>query len=120
MFKEILQEVVDNTDGGVAGLIMGFDGIAVDQYVSTEQSPVDVATVGMEFSVILKGIRDAAQLLDSGSAEEVSIKSERLTTLIRLINDEYFVAVTIKPSGNLGKARFLLRTRTPRLLNSLS
>lgn len=118
MFREILQEVVENTDGGVAGLLMGFDGIPVDQYVKDDAS-VDVETVGMEFSVILKSIRQAAELLDAGTAREVAIKAERMITVIRLLNDEYFVAITLKPSGNLGKARFLMRTRSEKLLSGL-
>jgi predicted regulator of Ras-like GTPase activity (Roadblock/LC7/MglB family) len=118
MFREILQEVVENTDGGVAGLLMGFDGIPVDQFVKDDAS-VDVETVGMEFSVILKSIRQAAELLDAGTAREVAIKAERMITVIRLLNDEYFVAITLKPSGNLGKARFLMRTRSEKLLSGL-
>ena len=118
MFREILQEVVENTDGGVAGLLMGFDGIPVDQFVK-DDAAVDVETVGMEYSVILKSIRQAAELLEAGTAREVAIKAERMITVIRLLNDEYFVAVTLKPSGNLGKARFLLRTRSQKLLSDL-
>lgn len=118
MFQEVLKEVVDHTDGGVASLLMGFDGIPVDQYVR-EGEGFDVETVGMEYSVILKSIRNAAEMLDAGDAREVAIKAERITTVIRLINEEYFVAIAIKPSGNVGKARFLLRTRSPKLLANL-
>ncbi|MCB9601090.1 MAG: hypothetical protein H6721_22505 [Sandaracinus sp.] len=118
MFREILQEVVENTDGGVAGLLMGFDGIPVDQFVR-DDAAIDVETVGMEYSVILKSIRQAAELLEAGTAREVAIKAERMITVIRLLNDEYFVAITLKPSGNLGKARFLLRTRSQKLLSDL-
>lgn len=118
MFKEILKDVVDNTDGGVASLLMGFDGIPVDQYVR-EGEGFDVESVGMEYSVILKNIRNAAQMLEAGDAREVSVQAERVTTLIRLLNDEYFVAIALRPSGNLGKARFLLRTRGTKLLSDL-
>lgn len=118
MFREILQEVVDNTDGGVAGLLMGFDGIPVDQYVR-DDATIDVETIGMEYSVILKSIRQAAEMLEAGDALEVAIKAERMITVIRLLNDEYFVAVSLKPSGNLGKARFMLRTRSQKLLSDL-
>ena len=118
MFKQVLQEVVDNTEGGIAGLLMGFDGIPVDQYVRDE-GDIDVETVGMEFSVIVKGVKEAAEMLEAGKAEEVAIRAERLITVIRLLNDEYFIAVTLKPSGNFGKARFLLRTRAPKLLAEL-
>lgn len=32
MFNETLREIVEGTEGGVAGLLMGFDGIAVDSW----------------------------------------------------------------------------------------
>lgn len=119
MFKELLQEVVDGTEGGIAALIMGYDGIPLDNYVRDERS-FDVETVGMEFSVILKNIQNAAEMLDAGGAKEVAVKAERLTTLLRYVSDEYFVAVALSPGANLGKARFLLRTRAGRLVEELS
>ncbi|MGE0788041.1 MAG: hypothetical protein AB7S26_20380 [Sandaracinaceae bacterium] len=121
MFREILQEVVDRTEGGVAGLLMGFDGIPVDHYVREDATTsVDVETVGMEFSVILKDIRKAAELLEAGGATEIAIRAERMTTVLRVLNDEYFVAMTLEPQGNYGKARFLLRTVGNKLLSELT
>ncbi len=121
MFREVLQDVVERTEGGVAGLLMGFDGITVDTYVREAAGlPVDVETVGMEYSVILKDIRKAAELLEAGGANEISIQAEKLTTVIRVLNDEYFVAVTLRPDGNYGKARFLLRTASSKLLSELT
>ena len=120
MFQELLKDVVHRTEGALAGLVMGFDGIAVDTYVRGDtEVPFEVENVGMEYSVILKEIAKAAELLDSGAAREISIQAEKFTTVIRLINDDYFVAVTIRPEGNYGKARFLLRTRVPELASEL-
>lgn len=120
MFKDILKEAVHRTEGGLAALVMGFDGIAVDSYVR-EDSPlaVEVETIGMEYSVILKEIRKAAQLLDAGAAREVSIQAEKLITVIHLISDEYFVAMAVAPDGNHGKARWLLRSGAPKLAAEL-
>lgn len=121
MFREVLRDVVERTEGAVAGLLMGFDGIAVDQYVrESVTEPVDVETVGMEFSVILNSIRKAAILLEAGAAQEISIQAEKMTTVMRVLNEEYFVAVTLLPYGNYGKARFLLRTASSKLLSELS
>ena len=110
MFKEILQDLVDRTDGGVAGLLMASDGIAIDQY-SKGDGPFDIESVGMEYSVVLKGVQRAAEMLDAGATKEVSIKTERLTTVVRMLSDEYFVALAVAPGGNVGKARFLLRSQ---------
>jgi hypothetical protein len=65
MFTQILKDVVDGTEGGVAGLLMGYDGITVDKYIRGG-GDLDVATVGMEYSVILKKIMEAAEMLDIG------------------------------------------------------
>lgn len=118
MFKEMLQNLVERTDGGVAGLLMASDGIAIDQYSKVE-GPFDVESVGMEYSVVLKGVQRAAEMLDTGPTAEVSVKTERLTTVVRMLSDEYFVALTLEPGGNVGKARYLLRVSAPELIENL-
>jgi len=118
MFKEILQDLVDRTDGGVAGLLMASDGIAIDQYAKGD-GPFDIEAVGMEYSVVLKGVQRAGEMLDTGSTNEVSVQTERLTTVVRMLTDEYFVALAVAPGGNVGKARFLLRASAAKLLENL-
>ena len=118
MFKEILQDLVERTEGGVAGLLMASDGIAVDQYTSAD-GEFDIESVGMEYSVVLKGVQRAAEMLDAGETKEVSVQKERLTTVVRMLSDEYFVAVAVEPGGNVGKARYLLRTSAPALIENL-
>jgi predicted regulator of Ras-like GTPase activity (Roadblock/LC7/MglB family) len=118
MFQDALRNVVDGTEGGVASLLMGFDGIPVEHYVR-EGAQLDVDKVGMEFSVILKDIRRAAEMLSAGTAREVSVQAEHLITVVRLLNDEYFLAVAVAPGGNPGKARFLMRTHAERFLRDL-
>jgi predicted regulator of Ras-like GTPase activity (Roadblock/LC7/MglB family) len=75
---------------------------------------------GSEYSVILGQIREAVETLELGAAQEVSVSAENMTTVIRLLNEEYFVAIAIAPSGNLGKGRYLLRVQAPKILESLS
>jgi predicted regulator of Ras-like GTPase activity (Roadblock/LC7/MglB family) len=118
MFKEALQSVVDGTDGGLAGLLMDFEGIPVESY-ARESSPFDIETVGAEVSVVVKAIQRASQMLDAGDTKEVAFKSDKMVTLIRVINENYFVALTMSPDGNFGKGRFLLRVAAPRLREEL-
>lgn len=119
MFKQILREVVDSTDGAVAGVIMGFDGITLDTY-QVQDGLADIETVGMEYSVILSQIRQAAEMLEVGEAREVAVQAENMVTVVRLLNDQYFVAVTLRPGGNSGKARYQLRIRAASLIDDLS
>lgn len=117
-FRDILRDLVEGVDGGVAALIMGLDGIAIDRY-SKETSMLDVETVGMEFSVIITQIRKAAEMLEAGKAEEIVVQSENMITVIRLLNQECFVALTLGAQGLVGKAKYLLRTAAPKLLEML-
>ncbi len=114
MFQDNLKRLVAETDGGVAGLLMGFDGIAVEQYTAPSEG-VDIQTVGMEFSFILTQVRKAAEILEVGAVQEIAIRCASLTILIRVISSEYFVALAIRPDGNFGKGRYLLRVVAPKL-----
>ncbi len=118
MFKDAIRDVVEGTDGGIAGVLMDFEGIPVDSYVKRQD--FDINAVGAEFSVILKSIQRATEALEAGGPKEIAIQSEKVTTLIRVLNDEYFLALTLAPDGNFGKGRYLMRTAAPKLIEQLS
>jgi predicted regulator of Ras-like GTPase activity (Roadblock/LC7/MglB family) len=119
MVQALLKEVVDQTEGGLATLVMDFEGIALDSYAKPDAG-LDMTTVGAEFSVIIKQVQRAAEMLEAGEAAELAVCSEKMTTVIRVVNETYFVAFSLKPDGNLGKARYMLRTRVPLLRKELS
>jgi predicted regulator of Ras-like GTPase activity (Roadblock/LC7/MglB family) len=117
VFAETLKKVVDNIDGALAAVVMGLDGIPVEQYVRNDR--VDVTTVGMEFSFIISQVRKAGDSLQVGGLEELSVKAQRLVLVCRMISPQYFVAIAMAPEGNFGKARFLARMATPALVAQL-
>ena len=119
MFKEALKSVVEGTEGGIAGLLMDFEGIPVESY-TREGASFDIETVGAEVSVVVKAIQRASEMLEAGDTREVAFKSEKMTTLIRVINQSYFVAMAMEPEGNLGKGRYLLRVLAPKLAQELA
>lgn len=112
-FREHLEEVC-KVEGAVAASVMGFDGIAIDT-VTPQDPGVDLQTLLVEYTGILSQIRNAAEVLQTGKVSEVAIGTEKLTTLLRLINQEYFLVLAMRPEGNHGKGRFLLRVTAPRL-----
>lgn len=124
MFNEQLKKIVDRVGGGIAAVIMGLDGIAVETYVN-EKDGFDINIIGMEFSFILGQVKKAAKILHSppaieiGEVEELVIKAEQLTLVIRMLSDEYFLAVALSPQGNFGKCRFLLRMTAPQIISEL-
>jgi len=114
-FQEILQDIVTNVEGGLAGVVMGMDGITVDSYTSPA-FPFDLQVLGVESATLMREIKRAAEALRSGSLREISFITEGATVILRALTDEYFVALVLSPNGNFGKGRYLLKRAGPRLM----
>lgn len=119
MFVEALREVVENTDGALAGLLMDSEGIPVERYVK-KGATFDIEGLGAEFSVIVKSVQRTVKSLDVGVTKEVAVQADKITALIRVLTPDYFVAVALQPGANLGKGRYLLRLAVPRLVAELT
>ena len=118
MFKSILETIVKNCSGGVGAVLMGYDGIGVDQF-TVEENSLDLNLVGIEYSNVIKEIRTAADVLSVGALQEVSVKSEHYYVIIHALTDEYFVALIIDRRGNFGQGRYLLMREAPSLRREL-
>ena len=118
MFSEILQRIVEETGGGIGAVLMGYDGIAIDQFFSPDEE-VDLQMIVVEYSNVLKEIRKTAEILNLGDMEEISIRTDRFIIVIRVLNAEYFVALIINREGNFGKGRYLMSREGTNLIEAL-
>ena len=114
-FLPLLEEVVRSVDGALACSFMGFDGIAVENFQVDAASDLDVQSTLIEYAAVLGQVKNAAQLLKTGAVTEVSINSDQVLTVMRLVTEEYFVVLALKASGNYGKGRYALRIAAPRI-----
>ena len=114
-FREHLQEVVQSVDGAVACSLMGVDGIEVDTHLVDGAGDVDVRNLLVEYSSLFRLAREAAETHGAGAVSELCIQTDRLLTVARLVTPEYFMVVALRPEGNFGKARYMLRVTSPRL-----
>jgi predicted regulator of Ras-like GTPase activity (Roadblock/LC7/MglB family) len=112
-FGTILRSIVLECGGGIGAVLMGSDGIPIEEFVTAEvpDGPLreDFGTAGVEFSRILEEIRKAADALSGGAVAETVVTLARMTLVFRTVDDETFLAVVLAPDGNLGKARYLIR-----------
>jgi predicted regulator of Ras-like GTPase activity (Roadblock/LC7/MglB family) len=115
---EALKKIVDGTPGAKAAILMGFDGIAVEQYV-VEGADTDIESMAMEFSFRFIELRQAAASLDLGDVSDISVKAENGTFLVRCIGSEFFVAVLLESAGHFGRGRWLLRSTANALATEL-
>jgi len=118
MFDVILERLVNQCPGSLGALIMGFDGIGIDEYV-IDNADLDLSLVGIEYSNVIKEIRNASEILKIGNLLEVSIKTEEYHVIIQTLTEEYFVALVIERSGNFGKGRYLLLRESHELKQAL-
>lgn len=119
MFKSILENIVNSCSGGIGAVLMGYDGIAIDQYV-VDDVTLDLNLIAIEYSNVTKEIRKAAEVLETGDLQEVSIKTEDYFVVIYALTDEYFVALTIERDGNYGQGRYLLMREAGNLREALA
>jgi predicted regulator of Ras-like GTPase activity (Roadblock/LC7/MglB family) len=118
MFNEILQSIVEGTGGGIGAVLMGYDGIAVEEYFKPCEG-VDLHLVAVEYANVLKEIKKTVKILNVGVMEEVSVKTEKFYVIIRTLTDGYFVVLTLGRTGNFGKGRYLLMREASRLREAL-
>ncbi len=114
-FRQHLEEVCQGVDGAVACSLMGVDGIEVETCVAGAPPDLDLKSLLVEYSGVLRTLRDAVGAHRAGDLSEVSVRTDRLVTVARLVSPDYFMAVALQPEGNQGKARYLLRIAAPKV-----
>ena len=107
-FREHLQDICKGVEGAVACSVMGFDGISIDTH-EVAAGDLDVPSLLVEYTTLVNQIRTAAVVLQSGGVKELVVATDRLTTLARPLNSEYYLLLALTPEGNWGKARYLMR-----------
>ncbi len=116
-----LTEICDGVPGAFAASIIAADGVPVDTVeAQTADGELDIGSLLVEYSALLGQVRSSAQMFAAGDLEELSISSANLTTIIRPLSLEFFVALALAPGGNFGKGRYLLRLKADELRAALA
>lgn len=97
--------------GGIA--VVGMDGIIVEE--KKRDPGLDLHLLGAESSGLFKSAGTLSQSVEFGEVSELMTSAERSIVIARRVTAEYFVILVMRPDGNLGKARFLLRRALPLL-----
>ena len=115
--KGSLQEIVEKVGGGVGALIMGYDGIPIEEYILA--SDFDVQLMAVEYVNVMKEVKRSIDVLKTGELEEIIISTEQSRIIIRSICEDYFIMLTLNSDGNYGKGRYLLKREIPQLREEL-
>jgi len=123
MFSDHLKTIISSVDGAIACSVMGFDGIAVETLqpdaTAKTAGDLELSTAWIEFANLLTQLKNVALSLKTGAVAEVSLNTEKCITLMRMVNNDYFLLLALLPGGNYGKARYVLRTTAPLVAKDL-
>ncbi len=115
----MLRNVLDKTPGAMSVVLMGFDGIAIDQQTvdapPADQDPNSWNAAAVELAHISTQLKTISEGLGTGELREVSVRTGSLTTVIRTVTEEYIIALSLAPDANVGKGRYLMRVLLPKL-----
>jgi len=121
-FAAILQQIVDGCRGGLGAVLMGSDGMPIEQAISSaapEGLADELVTVGVEFGRLLGDMRKASDSIAGGALLDVTVRLARLSLVFAAVDEETFLAVAVALDGNAGQARYLLRRQLPALREEL-
>ncbi len=122
-FRENIEKLLDKVDGGVACVLMGFDGITIETYARRDQDHAgrlpDIQTLSMEFAHIIAQARRTLTSLEAGGLEEFTLRTDVVTLVVRVLTPEYFLGCAILPRASSGRTRYLMRMSAPALCADL-
>lgn len=109
MFKDVLETILERTEGSLGALIMGIDGIAVERSLKEAGQEANLDVAAAEFTSLVRSAQKAGNDTGLGNLRELMITLDDAVLIMRLLGRDYFVVLAISPEGNLGRARFELR-----------
>jgi predicted regulator of Ras-like GTPase activity (Roadblock/LC7/MglB family) len=106
-FRAALQAVADRVPETEAVMVIGTDGIPIDRLAP--RPPPDIETVAAEHTTLLRASLSTTTDTGLGNLRELTMVTERMTTVLVAITPEYFLFAALAPGALVGRARFALR-----------
>ena len=119
VFEEQARQFVNKVPGAIACSVMGFDGVAIATHALGGLT-LDVEALFTEVATAAGNLMKLGQNHPSlGNMQEWTLTHDKTTTLLKAVNDEYFVAAIVENDAIVGRARFELRLLAPEILKAL-
>lgn len=111
---EILAFLTNNIDGALAAAVGGMDGLLVEQHAPRGD---DFSALAAEITNVLHSARTAyTNSLDAGNLKELIVTADRLIGYTRMLGNDLFCIILLKPGGNIAKARLYSEQASKQIL----
>jgi len=106
-FKSLLNRLLEDVPGALGAIIVDWEGEAVDQVARINEYEIKV--LGAHSGIILCLLREALSRLDSGSLEDVVIRTGQHKTLIAPLTDDYLLILQLGVEAIAARAAYKMR-----------
>jgi predicted regulator of Ras-like GTPase activity (Roadblock/LC7/MglB family) len=113
MFRIVLESILARVDGAWGAMIMGLDGLPIDKITLDEV--LDFEAIATELTTLIVGVFRSSRELELKGLQELSCQLASVTLVARMVHEDYFLLVALRPEGNFGRARYELRRGAERL-----
>lgn len=116
--RTLLTGMIQQVEGAYAVMLMGYDCIAIDE-VHQGDPGFDVQMMIVEYATVIKEIQRTVEVVGAGDMEEITITTKQSCMILRVMNEELFSAFVLSRDGNVGKARYLLRSNALAMIKAI-
>ena len=120
MFKNLLETIMERTEGSLGALIMGLDGISVEKVLGEAGAEANLDVAAAEFTSLVRSAQRAGNDTGLGNLKELMVSLDQAVVVMRLLSRDYFVVLALSPEGNIGRGRFELRKAELQLAKEFS
>ena len=92
-FKSQLKQLLEEVPGALGAIIVDWEGEAVDQVSTVDE--YDIKVLGAHSGIILTQLRDTLLRTDSGSLNEVVIRTGQNKILIAPLTEDYLLILQL-------------------------
>ena len=118
-FRKHTKRVVESVPGAISCMVMGFDGLAIDNY-QVGGSTLDITALLTEYSGLAAQLkRIGEEQPEVGQIRDFLVETGTIATVFRPLTENYFLAAVVESSGMVGKARYMLRLIAPDVIEEI-
>jgi len=116
-FREGLEKIAKKVDDLLGVAIVDAEGILVQEFKTNPS--FDLISLVAEYSAFVKAADKASVSMELGASQEVMVITDKLTIIIKKINNSYFLFLAAESDKNLGKGRFFMKREAYALVEDL-
>lgn len=108
--QERLEVLGRGVDGALGAVLLGDDGVPLCQWTAAGAGP-DVEAGWVESLPVVALSRQVCGT--EGGLEALTLQARDRCLLVSVVDDRHHLVLSLRPGGNAGKGRYLLRLNAP-------